>query len=900
MRKKWHAMDVKEVMETLSTLEEGLSQKEQEKRIEKYGQNSIEYEEENHPFLIFLKQFRSGLVYVLFVAALISFLFGKMIDVYVISAVIVLNAIMGFFQEYKAEKAIQALKKMIVPTAKVLRGGELFKIPAKDLVPGDVVEIEEGDRIPADLRLFKVKDFRTMEAALTGESTPIGKKIKKMNEETDLGDRDNMAWMGTFSVAGKARGIVVSTGGDTAFGRIAKDIGEVEKKGGHFEDKIDTLAKQMAVFAFSGAALIFLIGFLFRGIEFQEMFLFTIAALVSGIPEGLPAILVVVLAIGATRMAKRNAIIRRLPATETLGVTDHIVTDKTGTLTQNTMTVRRIIFPKGREIEVTGQGWNPEGDFYRGKKKINPLEEADLKKLLQVASICNNSRIYKEEGKYLAVGDPTEAALVVVSKKGGMEEPKEEKIDDMPFNSKLKYRASLSTLTKKEGKSLFYTVGAPEAVIKASSYIQEEGKIKKLGEAERKEMLKRVEEMSEEAMRTIALAYKEVDDTIKEVNSTMAKDLILVGVVGMMDPPRVEVKEAIAKAHRAGIRVIMTTGDHRGTAIAIAKEIGLFKEKKEDFPEAFTESELKEMNKREFKKAVTNVDIFARLTPHMKLKIAKTLQEEGAIVAMTGDGVNDAPAVRQADIGVAMGITGTDVTKEAGEIVLADDNFSSIIAAVEEGRIVFTNTRQTSSFLITTNFAEIATLVSSMAIGLPLPLLPTQILWLNLVTDGAVGFPLAAEPGHSDILKQPPRDKKENILSLEIIPFFILMTIIMALSTLFIFQLFFENGGLEKARTGAFTVMAFTQLFNSLNMRSIKNSVFKIGFFSNRYIIIALILAFILQIAVIEIPFFQNIFHFKSLSALEIIGIFALSSLVLWIGEIYKIINSKTLERKNN
>ncbi len=906
----WHAQNVKEVFKYFSSHPDGISQKEAEERIEKYGPNTIRDEKRIHPLMVFLKQFQSGLVYVLIAAAVISGIFDKMIDVYVILAVIVLNAVLGFVQEYKAEKAIDALKSMVVPVTKVYRDGELLEISAENLVVGDVVVLEEGTRVPADMRLFYTKNLRNNEASLTGESVPSSKNTDQVPAEADLGDRKNMAWMGTFVAGGKGKGVVVGTGDQTAFGVIAKDISGIERKGSHFEDKISRLAKQMAFFAFGGSFLIFSLSLYTQRVKmeevlslsegFQDSVLFAIAALVSGIPEGLPAILSVVLAIGATRMAKRNAIIRKLPATETLGVADHIVTDKTGTLTQNTMNVRKIILATGTEIDVTGEGWEPEGKFIKNGEIITPLNKPNLEKLLHIAGVCNEAQLTKKEGeeKHQIIGDPTEAALVVLSQKAGLNEEliheKERKLDDMPFNSKLKYRASLSVLLNGKEEKQIYVVGAPEEIMERIGYIEEREEVRKIKKEDKDKIIGRVEKMTREAMRTIGIAYKKVPKETEEIDKDVVDDLVLVGVVGIVDPPRLEVKEAIAKAKGAGIRVIMTTGDHKGTALAISREIGLVEE---DDERAFTQRELSEMSQEDFERAVSEVNVFARLTPHMKLLIAKTLQEKnGAVVAMTGDGVNDAPAVKQADIGIAMGIAGTDVTKEAGEIILADDNFASIVSAIEEGRIVFRNTKQASTTLISTNFAEhITIIVSLILLGGQLPFLPTQILWLNLITDGFSGAPLAAEPGHSDILKEKPRDKNEGILTMEVLPLLILTAVVMATLTLLAFN-HYQEVSIQKAQTAAFSVMAFTQLFRAINMRDMKRSVFKIGFFKNKYLIGAILFALFLQVMVIRIPFFQQIFNFESIDYLEVFALMILSSLVFFFGEIYKYIRYQVIE----
>ena len=887
---------VEETIEEFSSCPDGLEEGEAKKRLSKHGPNKIHKEDSTHPLLIFFSQFKNGLIYVLIAAALIAAIFGKWVDVYVILIVLVINAVLGFVQEYKAEKAVDALMDMIVPKTKVFRAGELMKIPAEELVPGDIVFMEEGDKVPADVRLIDVRNFRTKEAALTGESTPRRKNTETLRGDVDLGDRKNMAWMGTFVAGGKAKGLVVSTGDNTVFGEIAKDIGDIKKGGGHFEEKISVLAKQMAIFAFSGAGLIFILSVIRSGVgigdgleAFEEPLFASIAALVSGIPEGLPAIAVIVLAVGATRMANKNAIIRKLPATETLGVADHILTDKTGTLTQNTMTVRRVALSQ-KEVKVTGEGWNPKGEFYVDNKIISPLEDGDLDKLLHIAEICNQAELSHEKNdvdKYDIVGDPTEGGLVVLAEKAGLRQEivsrDERKLDDMPFNSEMKLRASLIQL--KDEKQI-YTVGAPEKIIEKCDYILENGKKVELTESRRRDIVSKMEKMSDEAMRAIGLAYGTVENGRERVAKDMIEGLVLAGVVGMIDPPRPEVKEAIKRADSAGVRVVMVTGDHKKTAAAIAKKIGIAKEKK-DYPIAVNQRELEKMSEVEFRDKVKNVNVFARLTPHMKLKIAQMLQDEGAIIAMTGDGVNDAPAVKQADIGIAMGIMGTDVTKEAGDIVLADDNFASIVDAIEEGRTVFENTRKASSSLITSNFGEIGTLITAIILGFPLPLLPTQILWVNLVTDGVMGVPLALEPAHQDVLNKPPRKKEENILTKEIIPYFVMMTVLMAGLALLIFN-DFQAHSIEKARTGAFSVIAFTQLFNAINLRSIRKSIFEIGFLTNKYIVLGFLAGIVLQLAVIWTPGIRDAFQFYPLSGWEVFIIAALSSSVFWISEIYK------------
>jgi len=897
----WHSLSVEEIFKKLDINEIGLSSVEAKKRLEKFGPNEIPEKKNKSLFLIFLKQFHSVLIYILLAAAAISFFLDHLIDTYVILAVVFLNAVIGFVQEFRAEKAIEALKKMIVAQAKVFRDGELMQLPIRDLVLGDIVFLEEGDKIPADARLLEVKNFRTVESSLTGESSPINKNIKILSEKTSLADCQNMVWLGTFVAGGQAKAVVVATGAQTAIGQVVESLKAIKKTKGHFEKRSDVLAKQMGVIAIVGALITFLVGFFIRGFEFFEIFLFTIASLVSGIPEGLPAILVVVLAVGAYRMAKRKAIIRNLPATETLGVATAIATDKTGTLTQNTMNVEKIILFGEEEINVSGLGWRPEGNFFQGKKKIYPLEKTSLLKLLRIAALCNNSRLIKEkkdQNKYSIIGDPTEASLLVLAEKAGWRQGKiletEKRIDDLPFNPELKYRASLAALVEEAGDKEIYVIGAPENILEKSYQLIYQGSLEAMTDNHKKEITNQIKGLAVNGMRVLGLAYKKIKSETKNLTEDLVNQLIFVGVVGIKDPPRPNVKEAILRARGAGIRVIMKTGDHQDTALAIAQEIGLIEENDQEKKEklVLTEQDLLKMSETEFEEAVKEVSVFARLTPNMKLKIVGVLQKQGHIVAMTGDGVNDAPALKKADIGISMGVVGTDVARESSSIVLADDNFASIINAVEEGRTVFTNTRQASSFLVTTNFAENLTIIVTLLFGFPLPLLPTQILWLNLVTDTFAGIGLAFEPTKKNILEEPPRKSNENILSQEIIPFVLIMVVTMAILTFFIFK-FYLKIDLDLARTGAFAIMAFTQIFNLFNMRSSKKSVFSIGFFKNKIVNIGFFISFFLTILVLYLPLLQSVFRFISLPLDHLLIIIALSSLVFWLGEAYKNFQAK-------
>jgi len=885
----FHAKTKEEIFRELKTSEKGLTKNEAEKRLKEYGLNIITKQKKKSPIFKFLKQFNSPLIYILLIATAISLIFKHLIDAYVILAVVLFNATIGFIEERKAERAIDSLKKLIVAYAKVYREGEEIKINSEELVVGDIIYLEEGDKVPADCRLIEMKNFQTQESSLTGESFPQEKDLKILNEHITLADRKNMVFMGTLVVSGEAKAVVVQTANNTAIGQIAESLREVIQPKMHFSKKVSQLGNQMAIFAIVGAGLTFLVGYFIQGMEFFDIFLFTIASLVSGIPEGLPAVLIIVLAIGARRMAKRNAVIRHLPAVETLGVATVIATDKTGTLTQNSLTVEKIISSVG-EIEVTGNGWEPVGRFMQDEKFISPLKNKILNKVLSISTICNKGNILRRDGHYDIVGDPTEVALLVLGKKAGLEKEKlaEKMIDDLPFSSELKFRASLIKLPSKKE---LYSVGAFETILKKSSYILSENGKSRLSDKEKQNYILKAENLAKQGMRILALGYRDLPANANSVSKEIVDSLVFVALVAMKDPPRKEIKESIEKAKRAGIRVIIKTGDHKETAIAIAKEIGLV----QGNAKALTQNDLEKLNEKEFSEAVKNVNIFARVTPKMKLKIIQELQKQGEIVAMSGDGVNDAPALKSADIGIAMGIIGTDVARESSEVVLTDDNFASIVNAIEEGRIVFQNVKRTSFYLVTTNVAEDLTIISSIGLGLPLPLLPIQVLYLNIVTDTFNGIALSMEPGHDGVLNHPPKNKDEKILNKDIVGFLILMAGLMILGTVPLFNYFLPDA--DKARTVAFTAMSMFQLFNVLNLRSLEKSLFKIGIFSNKWVLLGMASSLALMLAVLYLPFLSNIFSFVHLSLKEFLLITLISSSVFFAGEIYKFFKSKTIKK---
>ncbi|MDO9554266.1 HAD-IC family P-type ATPase [Rhodonellum sp.] len=892
---KFHSQSPEEALKNLQSSINGLDQETVEKIRKKHGWNEIPEKGRTHWIWILLRQLKSLLVFILLIAATISWFIGDMLDVYVILGIVILNAAIGFFLEQKAEKAISALKKMMVVKARVLRNGKSIIVMARELVPGDIVVLEEGDSIPADCRVIESKNLRCIEASLTGESVPVGKQTEALPENTVLADQINMLFKGTFVASGFAKALVSGTGTNTAIGDIADTLSSIKNEKTNFQKKTDILATQMSVLAIVSAIILYVLGSYFSDLSNEELMLISIAALVAAIPEGMPAILSLVLAIGSHRMAKRNVIIRQLNSVETLGAVTVIITDKTGTLTQNRLIVEKIMQLDKQEFKVGEEGITQVENSEQNPTKIDLQKNPALDKLLQIAAISNNSEIkYNQEKKTdEIVGDPTEGALKVMAKIGGIilaDTDKSKKIDDLPFNSKLKYRA---TLFEDNNRRELFVIGAPEKILEISSrFLDKEGEKTKTEDIQ-KHIEGKIEEWSNDAMRVIGLAYKTTDTTTEKISEKDVSNLVFAGIVSMFDPPRPDVKQSIEKCRNAGIRVIMATGDHVNTAKAIARETGIISTQKENETLALTEADLLDLDENGFAEAIQKIDVFARLSPRMKLKIADHLQAKGELIAMTGDGVNDAPALKKADVGVSMGIMGTDVARDASDVVLADDNFSTIVNAVEEGRIVFTNVRQTSFFLITTNFASLSILIVLVAMGYPIALTATQILWLNLVTDGVADLALAAEKGHGDELSEKPVHKNENILTRKALPILLLIALFMMGMSL-VTYFYYLPQGIETARTMVFIVMASSQLFNLYNMRALKKSVFKIGFFSNPYINVSMLFSFAILIGIIEIPFFSSLFKFVLVDPWEFAVLISISSIVLWMGELFKWVKKKS------
>ena len=890
---QFHAKTIEESFIQLQSSPQGLSQEEALRRNKQYGINELPEKRKILPIFLYLKQFNSLLIYILLIAAVISFAVNHVLDAAVIIAVVIVNSIVGFIQEYKAEKTVAALKKMIVKFAKVYRDGKLIKIPTSLITIGDIVLLEEGDAVPADGRLIEIKNFRTNEALLTGESFPVDKNSDPILINITLTDQNNMVWLGTTVATGAGKMAVTAIGAFSAIGQIATELETVKRPKTFFEQKTDQLAVEMGVIAIISFSIIFITGYFLRRIELFELFLFSIATLVSAIPEGLPAVLAIVLAVGALRMADQNAIIRHLPAVETLGVATVIVSDKTGTITENAMMAEKIALGDEGIFTVTGNGWESKGTFFKEQTMIHPLEYLPLRKLLHISTLTNNARIIRADKTFQVIGDPTDAALLVLGEKSGLNRDmliQEEKIlDEYPFDQLKRLKAVLVNL---ENEKQIYATGAFEKILERSSYyLLSDGSRKHLTSEHKERLLKIADNLSKSALRVIGIAFKSSAQEI--IDPGDIEHLIFVGFVGMMDPPRPEVKQAIEDAKQAGIRVIMNTGDHKNTAIAIAQQIGLINIDEEAV--ALTEEDIKDMDAEDFSRAVKKISIFARIPPLLKLKIVEELQRQGEIVAVTGDGVNDALALKKAHVGISMGIIGTDVAREASDIVLTDDNFASIIKAVFEGRTAITNIKQTSFYLVTTNIAEVCVLLFGLFLGLPLMLLPIHILWLNLVTDGLSDVSLSAEPGHN-AFSTKPQELNKRILSKEILPFLFLIVVLMVSGSMYMFYRYLPEG-LEKSRTMTFITMAFFQLFNAFNMRSLKYSVFSIGIFSNKYLILAIIVSVVLQFTAVQTSVIQPIFKFVALSMNEWMSVILLTSSVLWFGEVYKYIK-KSVEKR--
>ena len=879
----YYNLNVSDAINSIGSSQKGLSEEEARKRLEEHGSNELKQKEKISPFQILIRQFTSSIVCILLAALIISFLIGEKLDAIVISTIVVLNGVFGFIQEFKAEKAIEALKKLTALKAKIIREGIETEIDSKELVPGDIILLETGSKVPADARLIDIAAFQIDEASLTGESVPSDKTIDPLENNILVNDQENMVFMGTIVTKGHAKAVVTGTGMNTEIGKIADMVQDVEEKLSPLQVKLKKFGRWLGIVTIGICLIVFgvsvlreyLITDLFERSFVVEMFLASVALAVAAIPEGLPAIVTISLAFGVRRMASRNALIRKLPAVETLGCTNIICSDKTGTLTKNEMTVRDI-FANDTLVEVTGDGYTPEGSFMQaGDVDVNI---SDLELLFRSSTLCNDSRLNRNE-KWEIFGDPTEGALLVSAGKAGFKKSELEnrfpRIDEIPFDSE---RKCMTTIHRVNEENTAYIKGAPDVILDKCRYISINGQVKELTGEDRKRILDANHEMANRALRVLGFAYRSLNTKYTPKPEEVERDLTFIGLQAMIDPPREEVRESIAKCRSAGISTVVITGDHKLTAMAITKELGLFKEG----DMALSGEELDKLSDDELDEIVESVVICARVSPEHKVRILSALKKRGHVVAMTGDGVNDAPALKRSDIGIAMGITGTDVAKEASDMVLTDDNFASIVNAVEEGRGIYSTIKQFVQYTLSSNFGEILVIFLAILIGWPLPLIAIQILWVNLLTDGLPGLALGLDPFSKDIMTRPPRKRDEEIMSKDVIYNIAIVGVVMGAGTLFMFY----GYGVEtvKAKSIAFTTLVMFQLFNVLTYRA-KN--FKIDFKTSKYLIASVAISLLMQLAVLYTPL--NIaFKTVPLGAVDLIIIFLASGSLFLILETRK------------
>ena len=889
----WH-LATDEVAGKLRTdLKAGLASAAAAETLLTLGPNELQEKKGRGPLAIFLDQFKSLMIGVLIAAALISGFLKEWVDAVAILAIVILNAILGLVQEYRAEKSLAALRQLSAPNAKVVRDGESRIVPARELVPGDLVEVEAGDHVPADSRVvWHTSNFAVQEASLTGESTPVNKTDIALEEkDIPLAERANILYMGTSVVSGKARALVVETGMQTELGRIAGLIQGIKKETTPLQRKLEEFSKILVYLCFFLVAVVFGLEIL-RGGKVLDMFLTSVSLAVAAIPEGLPAVVTIALALGVQRMVRRHVLIRKLPSVETLGCATVICSDKTGTLTKNEMTVRAV-WTSRAAFEVTGTGYEPAGEFRTAAGPADPCAHPDLIKALTVGVLCNNAQLKVEGGKTSVFGDPTEIAILSAAAKAGIwraaEEETYEMVEEIPFDSE---RKKMSIVRRAEQDLTVFTKGAPDLLLDDCTFILEDGEERPLTDADRARIMKANDGYSDQALRVLAVAYRNLDqEPHSYAAEAIERDLTFAGLVAMIDPPRPEVREAMAKCRTSGIRTVMITGDHRNTAVAIARELGFYGAASR----ALTGEDVDRLTDGALDAVVEDVAVYARVSPEHKLRAVRAWRRRGEIAAMTGDGVNDAPAVKEADIGVAMGITGTDVTKEVSDMVITDDNFASIVAAVEEGRGIYDNIRKFIHFLLSCNLGEILVMFVAALAGFPVPLLPIQILWVNLVTDGLPALALGVDPVDPNIMERPPRKTDEPVVTGARAWIIGLQGVMVAACALggFLFVLLYEKESLDMARTVALATLACSQLFHAFNCRSMRESIFKLKFSTNPQLVGAVVLSFLLQMAIIYVPFFQPIFKTVTLSLVDLGAIMVFSTLPLWIMELVKALNRR-------
>jgi Ca2+-transporting ATPase len=876
----WHSLNKDATLRKLNSNADGLTAEEAQKRLTTYGPNELKKEKRRSPLRLLLAQFTNALMIILLIATGLSLVVGEATDAAIILAIVIASAILGFTQEYRSEKAVEALKRMTAPSANVLREGKKMKIPASQLVPGDIILLYTGDKIAADARLLEVYTLKADEASLTGESTPVDKFTSELTEQTPINDMHNMVFTGTIIVYGRGKAVVTATGMNTEFGKIAEMVQAEPQERTPLEKRMTVVGKWIGIIAIIVTISVGVVGIVVEQRPILDMILWAVSLAVAAVPEALPAIVTGALAIGMYRMAKVNTVVKRLPAVETLGSTSVICSDKTGTMTKGEMTVQRI-YANDQALKVTGIGYTPTGKFLLEEKEVPP--DSHLETLLRIAALCNDSSLEKDvkTGTWAVKGDPTEGALVVAAKKAGIDkeelEQQEPRIAEIPFSSE---RKLMTTIHARQDRKIAYMKGAPEVVLGKCSKIFLNGREVPLSREILDKHFKVTEAMALQALRNLGFAYKELPKETELPDEKLEHDFVFVGILGMIDPPRPEVKDAISVCKGAGIQVVMITGDHKLTAVAVAKGLNLLGENEEK-DKVLTGEELEKMTDNQLANVVEKIAIYARVSPEHKLRIIKAWKEKNEVVAMTGDGVNDAPALKISDIGVAMGITGTEVTKEAADMVLADDNFASIVKAVKEGREIYDNIKKYLTYLLQCNIMEILviffavisvpyvariftpnpnmSLVSSAGIALT----AVQLLWINLVTDGLPAIALSVDPGDPDLMLRKPRKPSESLFSKDVKVYLTIVPIFM--TTLLLFA-YFSNTPWEssfkltEARTQLFTAMIMMELAIAISARSLKYPVFKVGLFKNKFLWLAVVSSFALQLFVLYTPGLQTLF----------------------------------------
>ncbi|MFD2514465.1 cation-transporting P-type ATPase [Pontibacter locisalis] len=894
----WHSLNPIQVEELLNTSSStGLSSSEAGERLERYGRNVLTPKQQQSVFIRFLLQFHQPLIYILLIATVVTILLGEYLDSLVIFAVVFINAIIGFIQESKALKAIDALSRSMALRAQVIRDGKRCNIDAQELVPGDVVVIQSGDKFPADLRLTKLRDLKVDESSLTGESVAVEKSVEPVPHDVVLGDRFCLGFSSTVVTYGQGKGIVVATGDSTEIGKIQQSIAGAEELQTPLTIKIKKFSHLLLWVIVGLSAVVFAVG-LYRGESAVDMFMVAVALAVGTIPEGLPVAVTIMLALGVSKMAARRAIIRKLVAVETLGSTNVICSDKTGTLTENQMTVQDI-FAGNSTYHVTGLGYRPDGEVTAGEEAIVASMNKTLQLCLKAGMLCNDSALKKQEERWIIEGDPTEGALLVSARKAGFMEEQlgkdYQRLDSIPFESEYQYMATLHT----NQPNVVFMKGSVEAILERSAlYMQPDGTTTTLN---KRRILNEVEKMAAKGLRVLGFAMLEVNDNLKNIDhKSVSAGMIFLGLQGMIDPPRQEAIVAVRLCQQAGIDVKMITGDHAVTAATIAGQIGLMGRKENGKLVAITGRELQALNDRELEEAAEDVAVFARVAPDQKLRLVKSLQARGKIVAMTGDGVNDGPALKQANIGIAMGITGTEVAKDAADMVLTDDNFSSIEGAVEEGRGVFDNLTKFIVWTLPTNLGEGLVIIAAVAFGTQLPVQPVQILWINMATAVLLGLMLAFEPKEPDIMSRPPRPANEPILSYELIMRTLLVgtLLLIAAFSLYLYERRVLGASVSEAQTVATTVFVVLESVYLLNCRSLVRPMNEIGYFSNMWVYYGIAAMMVFQVLFIYVPFMNTLFHSSPIGVMSWIRVIGAGAILFTIVSIEKAIRFKVAERK--